>query len=147
MHRTLITLDLALLIASCASAQQAAYTPRPKRYDPARPHYHRYHRNYRNHYGHGRHHSHRRYDHGRDSYTEILGRHDGRRHRASVRGSGPASGDRASRRPGERGGGTRRRPYPNTPLDKVEGGITCLPATSSGAYRLYKQKSGHDIPV
>jgi hypothetical protein len=37
MHRTLITLALALLMASAASAQQSGYMPRPKRYDPARP--------------------------------------------------------------------------------------------------------------
>jgi hypothetical protein len=101
MYRTLITLALALLIASAAAAQQSAYTPRPKRYDPARPHYHRYHRN---HYG-GHHYSKR--NHGRDSHPDTPGGHDGQHHRAGVRGSGPASGDRAPQRPGERGG-TRR---------------------------------------
>ena len=35
MRRILITLALTLLIAQGVSAQRAAHTPRPKRYDPA----------------------------------------------------------------------------------------------------------------
>jgi len=103
LYKTLIALALALLIASCAAAQQAAYTPWPKRYDPARPY--RYHRFY-NHDSnrHGRHHPHWRHDHGRfDSHPDHHPRRDdGRRHRAGVRGSGPASGDRALQQPGKR---------------------------------------------
>ena len=77
MRKALIALTLLLLFAQGVSAQRAADTSRPERYDPERPVWHDpyFYRYYRNHHGHGRHH-HRRDGHDRDVYTRTPGQHD-----------------------------------------------------------------------